>query len=56
MSTIGERLLNLAEEHRTSQENRRLFDSMEIPDSSPVGRNPDEIAAEYEAVLRELLQ
>jgi len=49
--TIGEQLLELADEYRTSKQAR----AYDMADVSPSGREPSIIAAEYEAKLKELL-
>jgi len=49
--TLGEKLLNLTVEYRDSQEAR----ASAFAGSSPAGREPSVIAAEYEAAITELL-
>lgn len=50
--SMGERLLELTEEYRLSREARSgAFSDI----GTPVGREPSEIAADYESALRELL-
>lgn len=48
--TIGEKLLDLSAEYNRSKEVREDWDA-----ANPVGREPQEIAADYEKALRELL-
>lgn len=49
---LGEKLLNLSLEYQQSKANRSAdWDVL----GSPSGREPSEIAADYEAALRELL-
>lgn len=49
--SLGEKLLNLTVEYQQSVANRE--DGW--PLGTPVGREPSEIAADYEIVLKELL-
>lgn len=48
--TIGERLLDLTAEYNRSKEVREDWGT-----DNPAGREPQEIAADYEKALRELL-
>lgn len=51
--TVGEKLLALTLEYQRSVENRRP-EYADIP-GPPLGREPEEIGAEYEDVLRNFL-
>lgn len=48
--TLGKKLLDLTLEYQWSVENRTLWAGL----GTPSGRTPEEIAAEYEATLKEL--
>jgi len=51
--TLGERLLDLTVEYHTSTDTRNV-EYQHMP-GTPTGRDPKDIAVEYEAALRELL-